>query len=255
MASILVTGGTGTLGRAVVDLLVARQHDVRVASRQARGPEATPYALQTVDYRTGRGLVEACAGVDAVILSTRSMRGEVDRQVVQAAKRAGGPHLIYISIVGVDRIPFGYYRMKLAAEREIENSGLPFTILRATQFHDLIRGLLARSARLPVMPVPRLRFQPVDVHDVAARLVELAEQAPTGRAPDFGGPEIRPLAELARLYLRATHRRRYTVQFGIPGQAYAAFRDGMHLAPEHAAGQLTFAEYLTGMAGPALPGR
>jgi uncharacterized protein YbjT (DUF2867 family) len=251
MSSILVTGGTGCLGSAVVSRLLDAGHDVRVASRRQRPSDVSlPYSWATVDYRSGVGLAPAVAGVDAIVHCAGSMRVPVDRNLVAAARR-GGPHLVYISIVGVDRVPMAYYRSKLAAERLIEKSGLPHTILRATQFHDLIRLMLAALARIPVMPVPDMRIQPVDVGDVAARLADLAVGAPAGRVADMGGPEIHALPGLARSYLRVTGRNRPVVPFRLPGKVFAGYRAGGHLAPGHATGARTFEDYLAAQSNPA----
>lgn len=245
MSSILVTGGTGSLGRVVVDLLVGGGHDVRVASRRPQPPNGErPYTWVTVDYRSGDGLEAAVNGVDTIIHCAGSLRVAVDQELIAAARQAGAPHLVYISIVGVDRVPFGYYRTKHAAEKLIENSGLPWTILRATQFHDLIRLLLAITARSPIMLVPDIRFQPVDVREVAARLAELATAAPAGRVADMGGPKVHDIRELAAIYLRATGRRRLVLPIRLPGKAFLGYRQGGHLTPDHAVGTITFDDYL-----------
>lgn len=251
MEQILVTGGTGRLGRGVVGRLVDSGRAVRIASRRPTPQGRTPYAWATVDYRSGEGLDEALIGVDAVIHCVGGSDGGVDRQVVEAARRAGTPHLTYISIVGVDRVPFGYYHAKLAAERIIEASGVPWTILRATQFHDLVRVLLATLARSPVMLVPDVSVQPVDVSEVAERLVELATGEPAGRAADMAGPEVRSVRDLAGAYLRATGRRRPIVPMRFPGKAFRGYRAGGHLAPEHAVGHITFEQYLAAHPAPA----
>lgn len=264
---ILVTGGTGVLGRAVVQRLLDTGHGVvRVASRRPRPTGGTTGYEQDercewarVDLRSGRGADEAVAGADAIVhcattLGRRS-EAEIARTVVEAARGAARPpHLVYVSIVGIDRVPIGYYQGKLAAERLIERSGLPHTVLRATQFHDLLRALLAGAAKSPVMPVPALRFQPVDVRDVAARLAELALGDAVGRAPDFGGPQVRESRDLARAYLRATGRRRPVLPVRLPGRAFRAYREGGNLAPEHADGTTTFEEYLAAHPDPAKPG-
>ena len=119
----------------------------------------------------------------------------------------GRPHLVYVSIVGVDRVPLGYYRQKLAGEGLVAGSGLPWTTLRATQFHNLLDALFTSASRIGVLPVlAGAVFQPVDVHDVAARLVELAAAEPAGRVLQLGGPAVRPMDELARAWLRARGR-------------------------------------------------
>lgn len=240
---ILVTGGTGLLGRRVVERLARDGHDVRGLSRR---PQASP-GWVVADLKTGQGVREAVAGVDVIVhCATAFGRGsevEIAGRVVDAAGRAGA-HLAYVSIVGVDRVPLPYYQGKLAAERLIERSGRPHTILRATQFHDLLRVLFAGAARSPLMPVPALRFQPVDAGDVADRLADLAVGEPLGRAADFAGPRVRDARDLAGAFLRATGRRRRVVPIRVPGRTFRAYRDGGHLAPDHAEGTVTFEDYL-----------
>ncbi|MBP2330979.1 uncharacterized protein YbjT (DUF2867 family) [Kibdelosporangium banguiense] len=237
--TVLVTGGTGNLGGHVVDRLRQAGHEVRVASRR------TGEGLATVDWKTGAGLAAAVAGVDAIVHCATGIRGnDVERALIAAAREAGVGHLVYISIVGVDRIPFSYYQTRLAAERLFEASGLPWTVLRATQFHDLIRVVLAMFARLPVMFVPGAGSQPIDVGEVAERLAEIAVGPPSGRVPDIAGPQAHSFRELARMYLRATGRRRLLVPLRLPGKAFRAFRAGLNLAPDRAVGRITFADYL-----------
>jgi uncharacterized protein YbjT (DUF2867 family) len=118
-------------------------------------------------------------------------------QRLAAARNARVPHLVYISIVGIDGVPLRYYRDRLEVERLIESDTVPWTVLRATQFHDLLAGLFGVLGRAPVLPVlGGARFQPVDVRDVGDRLAALAVAAPAGRAPDLGGPEVRTMADL-----------------------------------------------------------
>lgn len=204
------------------------------------------------DLLTGAGLADAVAGAGTVVHCATSGRRRKDvagtAALVQAVRAAGCQHLVYVSIVGVDRVPLPYYQGKLAAERLIERSGVPATILRATQFHDLLRALFDVATRLPVLLAPGLRFQPVDVREVATRLVDLALAEPAGRAPDLGGPEIRQATDLARAYLAAAGRRRPVAAVRLPGATFRAFRQGGHLAPDHRTGRVTFEQYLTGLA-------
>ncbi|MGW3626029.1 SDR family oxidoreductase [Streptomyces sp. NPDC000880] len=243
MTSILVTGGTGTLGSLVSDRLRERGHEVRVLSRHAK-----PYA---VDLRNGSGLDAAVEGVDAIVHCASTPRGGDDRaaaHLLAAARRASVPHLVYISIVGVDRLPLSYYGIKHKVERMIEEaggSGPGWTVLRTTQFHDLLLRLLAGAARMPVLPLPSgVSVQPIDTGEVADRLAELAVGAPAGRVDDMGGPEIRPLADLARAYLHATGQRRPIAPVRLAGKAYAGYRSGAQLTPERAVGKVTFEEFL-----------
>ncbi|MET7756787.1 SDR family oxidoreductase [Streptomyces sp. NPDC005389] len=247
MSTILVTGGTGTLGRPVCERLRADGHDVRVLSRHS-----PPYA---VDLRQGGPLLDrAVDGADAVVHCSNILRGDKDaaRILIEAARRAGVPHLLYISIIGVDRVPLGYYRTKYAVERMIQGSGIGWTLLRTTQFHDLVLQLLQGLAKPPVMLLPKeVRDQPVEVTEVAARLAELAAGPPAGRVEDMGGPEIRTFVELARSYLRASGRRRRLVEVPLPGKAYRGLRRGEHLAPDRAVGRVTFDEFLARRFGEA----
>jgi uncharacterized protein YbjT (DUF2867 family) len=252
MTTILVTGGTGTLGRLVTERLRGDGHEVRVLSRHAQ-----PYA---VDLREGGGGLDAALdGVDTVVHCATSPRGGDERaatNLIAAARRAGVAHLVYISIVGVDRVPFGYYRSKLAVERLVEESGLGWTVLRATQFHDLVAQVFQVLAKAPVVLVPaRVRDQPVEVAEVADRLAELATGAPAGRVADLGGPEVRTFESLARAYLDATGRRRAVVKVPLAGKAYRGFRTGGHLAPGRAVGKRTFEEYLAMRFGGGTDGR
>ncbi|MFD4726914.1 SDR family oxidoreductase [Streptomyces seoulensis] len=241
MTTILVTGGTGTLGRPVTEQLRADGHEVRVLSRHS-----APYAADL--RRGGPALDAALAGVDTVVHCASSPNGGDEKaaaQLIAAARRAGVTHLVYISIVGVDRVPLPYYRAKLAVERRIEESGLGWTVLRATQFHDLMVTFLGKLTAPPLALLPAaLSDQPVEVSEVAARLTELALASPAGRVPDLGGPEIRSVPSLARAYLNATGRRRRLLEVPLFGRTYDAFRTGGHLAPEQAVGKGTFEEYL-----------
>ncbi|MER6787784.1 NAD(P)H-binding protein [Streptomyces sp. NPDC000658] len=241
MTTILVTGGTGTLGRLVTERLRADGHEVRVLSRHT-----PPYA---VDLREGGAVLDsAVAGVDTVVHCASSPRGGDERaagQLIAAARRAGVRHLVYISIVGVDRVPYPYYRAKLAVEKLVEESGLGWTVLRATQFHDLLVQAFQALARVPVLLLPAgVSDQPVEVAEVADRLAELAVGAPAGRVEDMGGPEVRTAESLARAFLKASGRRCAVLNVPLFGGAYRGFRSGGHLAPERAVGKGTFEDYL-----------
>ncbi|WP_446218689.1 SDR family oxidoreductase [Micromonospora sp. IBHARD004] len=240
--------------------MVSRLRDagcvVRVLTRRAR-PAEGGVEFVTGDLASGQGVERAVAGAETIVHCASSYRGDpgAARHLVQAASRAGRPHLVYISIVGVDRIPisspidramFGYYESKRLTERVVTDSGLPWTTLRSTQFHDLILKVAQVLARSPVMPVPAgFRAQPIEADEVAARLVELALATPAGRVPDMAGPRVYAAADLFHGYLRAARRRGIVVPLPVPGKAARAFRDGANLAPEQAVGRRTWEEFLT----------
>jgi uncharacterized protein YbjT (DUF2867 family) len=253
---ILVTGGTGTLGRLVVRRLRDTGSNVRVLTRRTH-KSADGIEFMTGDLATGEGLEAAVDGIETIVHLAGSPKGDEDkaRNLVRAASRAGAQHLVYISVVGAERIPvvsgvdramFGYFASKREAEKVVEASGVPWTTLRATQFHDLILMVAQQMAKLPVVPIPAgFRFQPVDAGEVAARLVELSLGEPSGLVPDMGGPRVYGAAELLRGYLRATkRRRRLIVPVWLPGNAARAFRTGGNLAPEQAVGHRTWEEFL-----------
>ena len=255
MQHILITGGTGTLGRLVVPRLQDAGCKVRVLSRRSR-EAGEGIEFVTGDLATGEGIGPAVAGIKTIVHCAGSSKGDEEkaRNLVRAAARTGTPHLLYISVVGADRIPvvsgadramFGYFGAKLAAERVVADSGLPWTTLRAAQFHDLQLTVAQQMTKLPVIPVPAgFRFQPVDAGEVAARLVELALGAPAGLAPDIAGPRAYSMADLLRGYLQARRKHRLMVPVRIPGQAARAIRAGANLAPERAVGHRTWEDFL-----------
>lgn len=248
--TVLVTGGTGRLGRTLVPRLINAGHEVRVLTRRRREPAAWTWA--TGDLRAGRGIAEAVAGAGVIIhLATTNGRGDVAaaRNLIDAASAAGTPHLVYLSIVGIENITLGYYRAKLECERLIEKSGLPWTIQRTTQFHDLITTICDAQRGLPVTLMPsKVSFQPIDVTEVADRLVCLAAAPAATRVPDLGGPQVRAAAELARTYLRAIGRRRAVWSVPLPGRAMRDYRAGNHLTRERAVGRITFDEFVARVA-------
>ncbi|MGI5353397.1 SDR family oxidoreductase [Streptomyces sp. CA-250714] len=245
---VLVTGGTGTLGRPLVAELLADGVPVRVMSRRPRRPDDDrPCEWAVCDLTKGVGLAAAVSGVRAIVHCATDPWREamVLSRVVEAAREAGVGHLVYISIVGVDRVPFPYYKGKFAAERLLETSGLPYTILRATQFHNLVAAMATAQRRLPFALTPSgFRFQPVEVTEVAHRLAELVRGEAAGRVPDMGGPRVHTARELIEETLRSTGLSRRVVGLPLPGRTARAFRRGGNLAPDHATGKVTFAEFL-----------
>jgi uncharacterized protein YbjT (DUF2867 family) len=211
--TVAVVGGTGTLGALVVAELARRGESVRVLSRT---PRAVPAGAEhrRVDLTTGEGLAEALAGVGAVVDAANSQRGakrtlvEGTKRLVDAGAAAGVGHHLAISIVGIDRVPVSYYKVKLEQEAAIEAGPLPWTILRATQFHQLLDGWFAGAARFGVRPTGAFKLQPIDPSFVATRLADAALAAPAGRLPDLAGPKVETFGTLAAAWARARGRRR-----------------------------------------------
>lgn len=235
-------------------------------SRRDHSPDAdADPGVRTVtgDLATGEGVDAAVAGVDVVVHLAGSSKGDAEkaRHLVQAATAAGVRHLVYISVVGADRVPmasavdramFGYFGAKRAAEELVAGSGIPWTTLRATQFHDLTLTTVRAMGKMPVVPVPSgFRFQPVDTGEVADRLVELTLGPPSGLVPDLAGPRVYGTGELVRSYLRARGKHRLLVPVRFPGQAARAMRAGANLAPDRAAGRRTWEDFLAARLAPS----
>src|SRR5215218_3388048 len=244
---VLVSGGTGVLGRRVVERLDYEGIRARVLSRSGR-----PGTIRG-DLLTGEGLESAVRDIDTIIHCASSpfrKAHQVDVEgtgrLLEADALAGVSHLAYISIVGIDRAAsYPYYRIKLETERVVESSPVPYTILRATQFYDLVLMALRFLDRLPVMVVPRdFLGQPIDAGEVADRLVELALSEPAGRVPDIGGPEVGTLAGATRDYLRVKGSRRRIFEIPVPGKTARAFREGALVCPDRAYGKIRWEDFL-----------
>lgn len=247
-APLLVTGGTGNIGSHVVPLLRAEGRDLRILSRHPRADEP---GIQQVagDTVTGDGLAAAFDGVEAVLHLAGGAKGDDvgARTVTAAAKAAGVRRLVFISVVGADRMPIGYFRRKAEAEQTIAESGVPWTVLRVAQLHDFVLPVVRGMAKLPLLPVPGgLRFEPVDVDEVAHRLAELTLGEPVGRAADIAGPEVLDIRRLAEAYAEANGKRpRGRLPLRLPGAVGRAYRAGDNLAGDGALrGQRTWREYL-----------
>ncbi|HEV8190404.1 MAG TPA: NAD(P)H-binding protein [Ktedonobacterales bacterium] len=260
MARVLVAGGTGRLGSLVVPRLQDGGCTVRVLSRHSREAKEGIEFI-TGDLGTGEGVEAAVEGAEIIVFCAGSFKGDEEQvqKLIRAARRAGARHLVYISVVGADRLPvvsgvdramFAYFASKLAAERVVADSGLPWTTLRATQFYDAFLLVARQMARLPVIPVAAgFRFQPVDTGEVAARLAELALGTPAGLAPEMGGPRVYEMAALLRGYLQAADKHRPIMPVPLPGKAARAVQAGAILAPDRAVGKKTWEEFLDDRVG------
>ncbi|MDH6199138.1 uncharacterized protein YbjT (DUF2867 family) [Mycobacterium frederiksbergense] len=247
--TVLITGATGTLGHHVVPEATEAGHHVRALTRRRDRLGYTGVHWHRADLLSAEGLAAAIDGVDVVVHCATQPTGDKDvtaaRHLIEAARRAGVGHLIYISIVGIDDIPLPYYKTKLRVEQALSESGLGHTILRATQFHELIEKTFSAQRFSPVLWALRdVRFQPIDTRVVATRLVELIDTDPSGRAPDIGGPHIHSHPELGQMYLSAHNSRRRVVRLTIPGRIVASYRSGANLSPENAVGGASFQDYL-----------
>jgi uncharacterized protein YbjT (DUF2867 family) len=249
--NVLVTGGTGTLGRDVVMLLRQSGHRARILSREPRGHVD---AVQG-DLKTSAGLTKALAGMDAIVHAASATREPMalratdvrgTRRLLELARDVNIGHFVYISIVGIEGVAYPYYRMKIAAETLVREEMVPWSILRATQFHSFMEVTLRAFARLPgILAIPfGWKFQPVESREVARRVVDVVLGKPAGMLPDFGGPQVRDFKGIAESWLAARKERRRLMDLWLPFKASRQVAEGRLTCPEHKDGLVSFDQYL-----------
>jgi uncharacterized protein YbjT (DUF2867 family) len=241
MKTIAIAGGTGMVGRHVVE------------SVRRSGAEPIVIARSTgVDLTTGTGLDDVLVGVDAVIdvtnIVTQNRRRATTffetstRNLLDAEERQGVKHHVLLSIVGIDRVGLGYYRAKLAQEDLVRQGSVPWTILRATQFHEFAAQMLGDG---PVAAVPSMLSQPVAAQDVADELVRLAAAPATGMATELAGPREEHVPDMVRRLGSARGRRPLVVTLPLPGTTGRGMRTGALLPTSPGPrGKQTFEQWL-----------
>jgi len=255
--NVLVTGGTGLLGRSLVHRLVRAGHRVRVLTRSASHPSVLDGVEVCVgDLERPASLHPAVEGVGVVVHCASDPRSAetVDvagtSNLLAALRGSDVSHLVHVSIVGVDRFPIAYYRAKHATEMMVADQSVPWTIQRATQFHPFVADMVSRWARMPVIACPAgLRFQPIAVDEVAQRLVQHVTCGAAGKAADLGGPEILAVRELASTWLSSAGRHRLLMPLPFPGAMGRAFKDGANLCAEQPPPALTWGQHLDEVRG------
>lgn len=259
MARILLTGATGVLGRELHPRLLDAGHKVLAASRSP--PTGIDGDWVELDLIDGTGIAEAVAEVEVVVHAASDVRGDSEavdvhgtERLLDAAEGAEVDNFVYVSIVGIDEIPFSYYDHKLDAERAVETSAVPSTIIRSTQFHPFVAYLLYVVSRLPIWPLPTaFRLQPIDTGEAADSIVEHATADAVGRVPDIGGPNVSTLGELAKAYREHRDVWRPIIRLPLPGSMASAFRAGKATCPDGDLAAITWEEWLAGQEG--IPGK
>ena len=251
MGTTLLTGATGILGSALQPRLADAGHTVRGTSRSppGDGPADEWVELGLPDDPTVDAAVD---DADVVVHAASDARGDhaaVDvrgtEQLLAAAEAADVSNFVYVSIVGIDDVPYSYYESKVAAEELVEASDVPHTIVRITQFHPFVDMFAGMVARLPVWPLPTTwQLQPIDVGEAADAIVEHATMDAAGRVPDVGGPQVRTVGELATAYREARGLRRPIVRLPVPGKTSRRLRDGELTCAERDVGTTTWETYL-----------
>ncbi len=249
MTRVLVTGGTGVLGREVVPRLLEKGYTVRIMSRSPRRG-TTNVEWAQAQMLTGEGLPEALQGVDVIVHAATDTRlGKTDvemtRRLLEKAKAAGVGYVLYISIVGVDKTSFAYHKVKVTCEALARDSGIPYAALRLTQFHELIDLVLHMFTRLPIGFVPMAwKSQPMDAGEAADQVVRMVGERPLGLLPDVAGPQVLTLKEMLREWRQARGSHKLVLPLPLPGELSAAFRNGLLTAPNARVGKVTWAQWL-----------
>lgn len=243
---IAVAGGTGKTGRKVVDQLRSAGHQPVILAR-----------AQGVDLIQNTGLDAALDGVEVVIdvadvrttsaKTSRAFFGTATANLLNAAERHGIRHHIVLSIVGVDRVASGYYQGKLRQEELVQTGAVPWTILRATQFHEFADQILAQMPG-PVAVVPKMQSQPIAVREVAAHLCALAVGEPQQMAPELAGPRVEWVADMARRLIRRRGQRKAVISLRLPGAGGKAMANGALLPTQPGPrGHQTYADWLAAL--------
>ncbi len=243
---VAVAGGTGAVGSLLVTQLKMAGHQPVVLAR-ATG----------VDLVTGHGLEHALDGVEAVVdvtsVGTTSAKVATEffttttKNLLEAGYAAGIRHHVLLSIVGIDGTPFGYYVGKVAQEAAVEDGKVPFTIVRATQFHEFAAQMIERSTLGPFVVVPQMRSAPIAAREVAKQLVTVATGVPQGRVGDLRGPNVESVPTMTRRLLRQRGSHRPVITVPLPGKAGKAMRNGTLIPTDPGTvGTQSYAEWLAG---------
>lgn len=255
MTVLLVAGGTGQAGSAVVREALARGFEVRSLSRRVppSGQALDGVVYVSADAATGEGLAAALDGVDVVVDALEGRRGKAQKRFAEAGQRllaasqgSGVKRAVMLSIAQCDQLPLGYYRSKAQKELVYGEAKLPTAIVRAAQFHSLVDSIFRSTQRLRIVPSVRsARLQPIDVRDAARALVDAASEEFSGHSlRTVGGPEIRPLREFAEQWREATGSPARILEFPVPGNVGRYFSEGRNIAPGSGFGTITFGQWL-----------
>lgn len=259
MKKILITGGTGNLGKVIVNFLIKNGLKVSVLTSHEEISNSTSINFIKGDLTNKESLIDLknkfdiiihCASnaLDSDIVDIKGSQNLLDTVVQDNIK-----HFIYISIVGVDKSSFKYYQNKYSVENFIKKSDIPYTIIRATQFHDLVLQRIIKpldEEKGTKLFVPEnLRFQSIDKKDIAKKVYEIMEQDPKNETINIGGPEILTLDKMLDIYLTLLNRDELTESVPPKSDLQKIFTTGINLCPENKYGTITWNNYLKNILG------
>ncbi|MEP7287212.1 MAG: NAD(P)H-binding protein [Chloroflexota bacterium] len=249
MTRVLVTGGTGVLGREIVSRLLEKGYTVRIMSRSPRRGTINVEWAQA-QMLAGEGLSEALQGVDVIVHAVTDTRlGKTDvemtRHLLEKVKVTGVGYFLYISIVGTDKTQFAYHKIKVACEEMVRDSGIPYANLRFAQFHEFIDMILYTLTRLPIGFVPMdWKSQPMDAGEAADQVVRVVGEKPLGLLPDVAGPEVLTMKEMLREWQQARGSHTLVLPLPVLSSLSSASRRGLLTSPTAHVGKMTWAQWL-----------
>jgi nucleoside-diphosphate-sugar epimerase len=264
---VLVTGGTGKLGRELLPKLSEAGHSLVALGRRPL-PPGVPATWARGDLSTGEGIDDAMRNCEAVVHAATAGFGDryslrwavfhsaaVDvrgtRALLEAAERMRIEHFVFTSIVGIDRVPlfptiYRYFKHKLVAEASVRRTSLSWTIARITQFHSFLDQMFAWRLRLPgPVLLPETLGQPIDASDAADAVIASLEETPARQIREFGGPEVMDWRKLVDAWVARRGVTR-TIRFiRVPGRLGRALRHGALTCPERSSGSITWEQWLS----------
>lgn len=254
---LLITGGSGTLGSSIIKLAIeSGRYDVSTISTD---PEKhnfpTSCEVFKCDLVTGEGLKNALFGVHFVIhcasnvFDTQRVDYDGTANLLKALDEETIENVIYVSIVGIDNSTYPYYMAKRQVEQLIANSGVPYSILRATQFHEFVLAFIKRlNATDHEMKVPRgLKFQSIAVSDLSEILLRMITSKPTGEVTSVGGLEITNFETMVNKYLYEIKGRQQIIMVDPSEPREVIFSMGKNVVTESMYGKITWASFLEGL--------
>ena len=248
--TIAVIGGTGMVGSEVVRRLAGGDHEVRILSRRPPAPAVPGTSHHRIDLRSREGIDEALTGVDTVVdvanerKAARKILVDGTADLLERCRAASVGHYVGISIVGCERVGLDYYVAKAAQEEVIRNAPVGWSLLRATQFHELLDFLFTTTAKFRFSPVAGIPVQPIAATVVAERLARIAAGEPTRATDQIAGPQVETLKALSRTWRAARGRRAVPLPVRLPGKTGRALRDGALTDPSSALPGPSFGDWL-----------
>ena len=252
MKNILVTGGTGLLGKEVVNQLLALKYEVSVLSSKKKISVPDGVELFKGDLASNRGLQEATENADIIIhcasnpKDTQSVDIKGTQNLLNAIDKDKTLHFVYISIINVDKSDYAYYQTKIKVEQMIAGSGIPFSVLRTTQFFDYVLNILESfDKHQGTIVVPDgMHFQPIEVKEAATLLVDIAQREPVGLVRGVGGPELLKFEEMTKTYLKVMSRNDELKVKHLEGDEYDRYRSENNIWPTNSYGNVTWEAFL-----------